>query len=126
MLWAGEWNAMAEGTQEKVWAHRRSKVQLLGRVRGQTTIGISQAMCMWALRRQGGRVVLVQTTGGKKPLAGAIGDWALSGNLQLGHLHTLLLPQPNALGILSIYIRLITTSDGCATRSSQWHLHAGP
>ena len=34
MLWAGEWNATAEGTQEKVWACRRSKAPLLGRVRG--------------------------------------------------------------------------------------------
>ena len=33
VLWAGEWNAMAEGTQEKVWAHRRGKVPLLGRAR---------------------------------------------------------------------------------------------
>ena len=34
VLWAGEWNTMVEGTQEKVWAHRRSKVPLLGRARG--------------------------------------------------------------------------------------------
>ena len=32
MLWAGEWNAMAEGILEEVWAHR-SKAPLLGRVR---------------------------------------------------------------------------------------------
>ena len=31
MPWAGEWNAIAEGTQEKVWTHRRGKVPLLGR-----------------------------------------------------------------------------------------------
>ena len=30
-LRAGEWKAMAEGTQEKVWTHRRGKAQLLGR-----------------------------------------------------------------------------------------------
>ena len=35
VLWAGEWNAMAEGTWEKVQAHRRSKVPLLGWVRGE-------------------------------------------------------------------------------------------
>ena len=29
-----EWSAMAEGTQERVWASRRSKVPLLGRMRG--------------------------------------------------------------------------------------------
>ena len=34
VLQTGEWNARAEGTREEVWAHRRSKVPLLGRVRG--------------------------------------------------------------------------------------------
>ena len=34
MLWAGEWNTTTEGTWEKVWVHRRSKVPLLERVRG--------------------------------------------------------------------------------------------
>ena len=29
--WAEEWNATAEGTQEKIWTHRRSKATLLGR-----------------------------------------------------------------------------------------------
>ena len=33
MFLTGEWNARAEGTQEKVWAHRRSKAPLLGMVR---------------------------------------------------------------------------------------------
>ena len=31
--WAGEQNTTAEGTWEEVWAYRRSKVPLLGRVR---------------------------------------------------------------------------------------------
>ena len=31
---AGEQNTVAEGTQEEVWAYRRSKAPLLGRVRG--------------------------------------------------------------------------------------------
>ena len=31
---AGEENAMVEGTQEKVWTHRRGQMPLLGRVRG--------------------------------------------------------------------------------------------
>ena len=31
---AGEWSATAEGNWEEVWAHRRSKVPLLGRARG--------------------------------------------------------------------------------------------
>ena len=34
MLWAGEWNDMTEGNWEKIWACRRGKVPLLGRVRG--------------------------------------------------------------------------------------------
>ena len=34
MQQAGEWNTVAEGTQEKIWAHRRSKVPLLGREGG--------------------------------------------------------------------------------------------
>ena len=33
-LWAGVLNAKAEGTQEEVWAHGRSKAPLLGKVRG--------------------------------------------------------------------------------------------
>ena len=33
VLWAGEWNFMAEGTWGKVWDCRRSKVPLLNRVR---------------------------------------------------------------------------------------------
>ena len=30
MLQAGEWNAPAEGAQEKVWAYRRSKAPIVG------------------------------------------------------------------------------------------------
>ena len=33
VLWAGEWNTMAEGTWEKVWTCRRGKMPLLGKVR---------------------------------------------------------------------------------------------
>ena len=33
ILQAGEWNIMAEGTQEKVWVPRRRKALLLERVR---------------------------------------------------------------------------------------------
>ena len=33
VLRAGEWNSIAEGTRKKVWACKRSKVPLLGRVR---------------------------------------------------------------------------------------------
>ena len=32
--WAGEWSTIAEATLEEVWAHRRSKVPLLGKRRG--------------------------------------------------------------------------------------------
>ena len=34
MPWAEKWNAMTEGTWEKVQAHRRGKSPLLGRMRG--------------------------------------------------------------------------------------------
>ena len=74
MLWAGEWNAMAEGTWEKIWARRRSKVTLLGRVRGRgrTTIGISLCTCVQALRGWG-----ASGAGREKPLFWATEDWAL-------------------------------------------------
>ena len=32
--WAGERNTTAEGNWEEIWAHRRSKMPLLGRARG--------------------------------------------------------------------------------------------
>ena len=52
---AGEQSVIAEGTQEKFWAYRRSKVLLLGRVRGgeQTTIGISFPAHLRSLRGRG-------------------------------------------------------------------------
>ena len=73
---AGEWNTMAEGTQEKVWAHRRSKVLLLGRARG------GGADCHRNLpAHEPGfskvRVSLVQATNDEKPLTQANGDRAL-------------------------------------------------
>ena len=34
VLLAGEWNTMAEGNWEKVWACKRNKAPLLERVRG--------------------------------------------------------------------------------------------
>ena len=33
--WVREWDTTAKGTWEEVWAHRRSKVPLLGRARGE-------------------------------------------------------------------------------------------
>ena len=68
-------NATGEGTQEEVWACRRSKVPLLGRVRGggQTAIGISLHTCGLSE----GRAPLAQAMGGERPLAWATGDWAL-------------------------------------------------
>ena len=43
MPWAKEWNATAEGTQEKFWTRRRGKVPLLGggEEEGWATIGNS-------------------------------------------------------------------------------------
>ena len=35
VLWAPEWSTVAEGTKERVWAHRRIKAPLLGRMRGE-------------------------------------------------------------------------------------------
>ena len=52
-LWAGEWNTIAKGAWEEVWAHRRSKALLVGRGRGggATPIGIS--LCMLGLSEEG-------------------------------------------------------------------------
>ena len=52
VLQAGEWNAMADGTLEKVWAHRGSKSPLLGRARGRGVDNhrISLSKHKWALR----------------------------------------------------------------------------
>ena len=70
---AGEENAMAEGTRQKVQTHRRGKELLLDRVRGegQTAIGNSlhQSMHMPEGSQRAGGWALVQATGGKKPLA---------------------------------------------------------
>ena len=81
MPWVEEWCAtwgveyLSRKTWEKVWARRRSKAPLLGRERGGrvTIIGISLYTPMQALRRG---AILLQATGGKKPLARAMGDWA--------------------------------------------------
>ena len=63
---------MAEETQEEVWAHRRSKMPLLGRGRGgeATTIGIS--LCTHGLSE--GWAPLAEAMGGEQPLAQDIGD----------------------------------------------------
>ena len=56
--WAGEQKTTAEGTWEEVWAHRRSKVPLLGKVRGggvdhhrnlpmHVHMGSQRAGCLW-------------------------------------------------------------------------------
>ena len=74
MLWDGEWNAMAEGTQEKVWACRRSKESSLGRVRGG---GADHHRNLYTSvhRLSQGRKALAQAIVGKKPLAKATGDY---------------------------------------------------
>ena len=69
VLQAGEWNGIAEGTQEKVWAHRRSKAPLLERARGRGVEAIVISLRM--LRISEGRVLLVQAMDGKRPLAQA-------------------------------------------------------
>ena len=63
---AGEQNTTAKGTQEEVWACRRSKAPLLGRAReGRIdTIGNSLHMC----ELSEGRVPLAQSIGGERPL----------------------------------------------------------
>ena len=78
MLHAQESNAMAEGTLEKVWAHRRSKVPLSGRVReGRADHHRNLPACTCAHRLSESKVPLVQATGGEKPPAQAKGDWTL-------------------------------------------------
>ena len=73
VLQAGEWKAMAEGTPEKVWTHRRGKAPLLGRGQeeGQTTIGNSLHPSVLAHKWQeascsfkGDWALLVQATSG--------------------------------------------------------------
>ena len=73
VLWAEEWNTTAEGTWKKVWANRRSKEPLLGRVRG-GGVEHHRNIPAWASE---GRAPLLQATGGEKPLAQAMGDWVL-------------------------------------------------
>ena len=63
---------MAEGTQEKVWAHRRGKVLLLGRVKGGAgTIRncLCQSLCVCPCGLSEGGKTLAQDLGSKKPLA---------------------------------------------------------
>ena len=64
MLLAVEWNAMAEGTWEKVWVRKRGKMPLLGRVRGGgvDAIGISLCTCSGS-QRVGRLLVWLQETG---------------------------------------------------------------
>ena len=90
MLRAGEWNAMAEGTQEKVQAHRRDRHHCRGGEEGWITMGNSLCPSMhaflWAFRGWGGsgaghgqreatcyltgdKTALAKAVGGKKPLA---------------------------------------------------------
>ena len=83
---AGKWNATAEGTQEDVWAHRRSKVPLLERVRGG---GADHHRNLFTTHTQTlrGKGTSGSGTGGKMPLAWAMGDqespvWA-KGNREL-------------------------------------------
>ena len=72
MLQAGEWNTMVEGTWEKVWAHRRSKVLFLGKTRGGGADNHRNlpAHVLWL-----SEAPLVQAAGGEKPLALAMRDW---------------------------------------------------
>ena len=76
VLQVGEWNATAEGTWEKVWARRRSKAPLLGRVRGGGADHHRNLPARWtpALR---GWSTSGTATGGEKPLTRATGDQAL-------------------------------------------------
>ena len=75
VLCAGEWNT-TEGTGENVWACRRSKAPLLGRVRGGGVDRHSNLHVHTCGLPEGG-VPLVQAMGGEKPPARAMGDWVL-------------------------------------------------
>ena len=105
---AGEWNAVEEGTQEKVRAHRRSNTPLLGRARGggvdchknlpaRRCTGSQRAGHLWCklwvtrsylLGLVGDWALLVQASGGRAPLVWAKGSgglgmtWYLLHNLQ--------------------------------------------
>ena len=82
VLQAGEWNAMAEETREEVWA-QSGKVPLLGKVRGGGA-DHHKNCSVHALALRGQRA---SGTGGEKPLAQAMGDWALLCGLWVpGHL----------------------------------------
>ena len=72
VLQAGEWNTTAEGTQEEVWAHRRSKAPLMGRMKRGGVDLHKRALNICELSE-----TQVQATGGEKPLAWTMGDWEL-------------------------------------------------
>ena len=61
--WSSEWNATAEGTRDEVWAHRRSKSPLLGRMKGVVDLHRNLLPCACAGSQR------VQATSGKRPLA---------------------------------------------------------
>ena len=72
MPWAEEENTTAEGTQQKVWTLRRSKVPLLGRARGGGADHCRKLPAPEHVHACGlseGRVALAQAMGSKKPLA---------------------------------------------------------
>ena len=73
--WAGEQNATAKGTLEEVWAHRRSKMPLLGRAR-EGNADLHRNLFLYRHRLSECGVPLAQATGGERPFAWAMGDWA--------------------------------------------------
>ena len=75
MPWDEEHSATAKGTWEEVWAHRRSKVPLLGRARGRGADHCRNLLCTRGLSK--GRAPLMQAMGGERPRAQAAGDQAL-------------------------------------------------
>ena len=90
MPWAGKQNATAKGTQEEVWAFRRSKAPLLGRARGGgadrhrnlfpcARMDFQRAGCLWLrLRVAGGKRPLSGAMCGQAPLVWASGSGGLS------------------------------------------------
>ena len=74
MLWAGDWNATAEGSGGEVWAHR-SKASFLGSVRGGGED--CHRNLLTHLRLSEGAAPLAQSVGSEKPLAQATGDQVL-------------------------------------------------
>ena len=72
--WTGEQNATAKGTQEEVWAHRRSKAPQLERARG-GGVDHHRTLSLYKHRPLEGGAPLAQGMDDERPLAWAMEDW---------------------------------------------------